>query len=1092
MVMVERALCPVLVGRGEELSILEDALLAANRGQGSVVALAGDAGLGKTRLATELEHRARAVGMEVLSGGCPEADLSLPYLPLLEAIGNFLASTNLDAVRARLGHAGRELAQLFPQLDPESTQTQDAETAQAKLRLFEAMIALLRVPADDRGLLLIIEDLHWADASTRELLDYMTRRIRQTRIMVLGTYRRDEMHRKHPLAPIVQGWRRSGGAKVIELEPLDAVQIGSMVRAIFDVEEVTAEFRDFLLDRSEGNPFVLEEMLKEAIDRGDLYRSETGEWERKDLAQLAIPQSVSDNIMARVERMDPDHADVLRAAAVLGPSFQYDVLVALTGLPETIVQAALVSCVQQQLIVEAERTAGVYRFRHALTREAVYEDLILPKRQQLHARAAEVLKARPGTRAVEVANHLLAAGDYEGAIPLCLSAAEEAMNAVAYPEACALYERALEHMPETEERGKVLTSLGHAYAIGSEPSKAYRYLRDAVDLFERLGNRVEEAKARLWLGRTYWERSEVERTKEEYERARAILEEHGPSEDLANAYIRLSSLAVFNVDGEEGSRLARAAISTAEQVGADQPRIWAYNFLGVSMSYTGAVEEGIAYLKRSYEEANARGWLFIASNALHNLLATGTDWALMAKDMPEFLEKLDAIPATVWPIGPSFRWAMNNISLGKIDKAVEGLEESLAYARTLQLPTVEGWMESGLCIALVEQGRIEEARAYEHEIRATTERQELYSDVLGRLGVRRALNDFDDAVRTVRVLQESGPWYLGIFHLTRHCVDALIEAGSLDEARAFAAPLVVTHERSQRPYKDAIDGAMALASGDDKRARDRLAASAAAFNDAEFRIEEMISRLKLAEALAALGETDDVREELDKVVRFGTENGVRLRVDQARALADRLGVTLSAVPEHESTIQVPRQEQELIETGERLVSILFADVRGYTAMTNERAPADMVDRIGSFHRWAQQEIDKHGGLVDKFAGDAVMATFNVSGRAVDHAERALEAGMALQDKAAMMGLPVGVGIAVGAAIVGRFAESANISVLGETTNLAARLQSTAGAEEIALSEEAFRRTKAFLEQRGLVADQVSVELKGFDAPVTAYVVRRAR
>ncbi|HJT38369.1 MAG TPA: AAA family ATPase, partial [Actinomycetota bacterium] len=369
---MERALCPVLVGRGDELSILEDALLAANRGQGSVVALAGDAGLGKTRLATELERRAHAIGAEVLSGGCSEADLSLPYLPLLEAIGNYLAGANVEAVSARLGPSARELGQLFPQLGASDGGAQDVESAQAKLRLFEAMIALLRVPADDHGLLLVIEDLHWADASTRELLDYMTRRLRQTRIMVLATYRRDEMHRKHPLAPIIQGWRRSGGATVVELEPLDHVQLASMIRSIFDVNEVSDEFVNFLHDRSEGNPFVLEEMLKEAIDRGDLYRSETGEWERKDLAQLAIPQSVADSILARVERMDPDHADVLRAAAVLGPTFEYESLVVLTDLPEDVVQAALTSCVQQQLIVEAERARGVYRFRHALTREAVY------------------------------------------------------------------------------------------------------------------------------------------------------------------------------------------------------------------------------------------------------------------------------------------------------------------------------------------------------------------------------------------------------------------------------------------------------------------------------------------------------------------------------------------------------------------------------------------------------------------------------------------------------------------------------------------------------------------------------------------------
>src|SRR5437763_16244041 len=148
MVMVERALCPVLVGRAEELSILEDARLAANRGQGSVVALAGDAGLGKTRLAMELEHRARAIGAEVLSGGCSEADLSLPYLPLLEAIGNFLAGTDVATVRAALGSAARGICPLFPQLDPRATPTPDVEGARAQPRLFEEMSGWLRVPPE--------------------------------------------------------------------------------------------------------------------------------------------------------------------------------------------------------------------------------------------------------------------------------------------------------------------------------------------------------------------------------------------------------------------------------------------------------------------------------------------------------------------------------------------------------------------------------------------------------------------------------------------------------------------------------------------------------------------------------------------------------------------------------------------------------------------------------------------------------------------------------------------------------------------------------------------------------------------------------
>jgi class 3 adenylate cyclase len=908
--------------------------------------------------------------------------------------------------------------------------------------------------------------------------------------MVLATYRRDEMHRKHPLAPIVQGWRRSGSAKVVELEPLDGPQISSMVRAIFDVDEVSAEFRDFLLERSEGNPFVLEEMLKEAMDSGDVYRSETGEWERKDLAQLAIPRSVSDNIMARVERMDPDHADVVRAAAVLGPTFQYEVLVALTGLSESTVQAALTSCVQQQLIVEVARAPGVYRFRHALTREAVYEDLILPTRQQLHARAAEVLKARAGTRPVDIENHLLAAGDYEHAIPLCLSAADEAMALVAYPEACALWERVLEHVTDDALRGRVLTSLGHAIAISSEPARAQRYLQEAVQLFESLGDRQSEAKARLWLGRTYWEQSQVVHAKEEYERARAILEEAGPSEELANAYVRLSSMGVFDLDSDEAIRWAEAAIATAEKAGADQPRVWAYNFLGVAKTYKGDVEEGLGYLDRSYQEAMDRGWIFIASNALHNILATCSEFLLMAKDMEPMLRKLDAIPATVWPVGP-FRWGMNDLNLGKIDVAVEELEAAVLHARQQSLPTVAVWAEAGLAMGFIEQGRLEVARALIHPLIHTDERQELMQGALAVMQLYLAAGEPEDAEAAARIVQESGSWYLGQPLLARTCVEALIAVGALDEAGTVADAIEVRHEPSQRPYADAAQGAVALARGEAQRAQNLLSRAADAFRDAEYRTEDMHCRLGFAEALAALSEPDRAQAELESIIRLGTEVGARLLVGQARALANRLGLTLSVAEPIASSVS-SIEEPELVETGERLVSILFADVRGYTAMTNERPPADMIDSIGSFHRWAQQEIDKRGGLVDKFAGDAVMATFNVSGRALDHAERALEAGMALQDKAAMMGLPVGVGIAVGAAIVGRFAEGANISVLGETTNLAARLQATAGAEEIALSEEAYRRTKSFLEQRSLTADPVTVELKGFDAPVNAYVVRRAR
>jgi adenylate cyclase len=172
--------------------------------------------------------------------------------------------------------------------------------------------------------------------------------------------------------------------------------------------------------------------------------------------------------------------------------------------------------------------------------------------------------------------------------------------------------------------------------------------------------------------------------------------------------------------------------------------------------------------------------------------------------------------------------------------------------------------------------------------------------------------------------------------------------------------------------------------------------------------------------------------------------------------------------------------------GERLVTSMFADVRGYTPMAAASAPEDLADRMTTLHRWAAAEVGKRQGIVDKFAGDAVMATFNVTGARIDHAQQALDAALALRDKAALMDLPVGIGIAVGPAVVGRSVDEGNVSVLGSTTNLAARLQTAAGGGDILLSDEAYRRVESWLAERGLTAEPEELELKGFDGAQPAY------
>src|SRR5439155_10027164 len=317
-------------------------------GAGRLVLLAGEAGIGKTRLSTELTHRARKLGCEVLWGSCSEAELALPYLPFVEAVGNRLREEDPAGIHAELGPSSGELAQLCPQLAEGRPAAAAGDPAQAKLRLFESVVNLLELWARERGLLLVLDDIHWADSSTRELLDYAARRLAGSRVMLLATYRSDELDRRHPLTRVVQVWRRTGLAAVIAVPAMQAPDVAVMIAAILDAEEVSADLAALLGGRAEGNPFALEEMLREALDRGEIFRTESG-WQRS-FESPAMPETVREAVLLRLGRLDPDETEVLRAAAVLGRTFEYGLLVEVAAADEDVVLAALESAVAQQLL----------------------------------------------------------------------------------------------------------------------------------------------------------------------------------------------------------------------------------------------------------------------------------------------------------------------------------------------------------------------------------------------------------------------------------------------------------------------------------------------------------------------------------------------------------------------------------------------------------------------------------------------------------------------------------------------------------------------------------------------------------------------
>jgi len=309
-------------------------------------------------------------------------------------------------------------------------------------------------------------------------------------------------------------------------------------------------------------------------------------------------------------------------------------------------------------------------------------------------------------------------------------------------------------------------------------------------------------------------------------------------------------------------------------------------------------------------------------------------------------------------------------------------------------------------------------------------------------------------------------------------VEALVIGGRLVEAERMAAVARANQDPSQAPYQHRMEGRLALAKSELEPARKSLVSAVEAYEKAAYGLEEMRTRRVLAEVELASGKREAAEAQLRKIVELADAREAIHEGDRAREMLAELGIEIARAG--------PRQAEQIVEVSERLVTVLFLDIRGYSSMSQKEAPAAVVDNVASLYRWARREVERHHGMVDQYEGDAVMATFNVTGVRLDHCVQALEAAIAIRDKAAAAGLPMGAAIAVGPAVVGRLSAGSKVSTYGEVANLASRLQSRAAAGDILLSEEAYRRVSDWLHERGLKADPEQLELKGYEATVNAF------
>ncbi|MGZ6378988.1 MAG: ATP-binding protein, partial [Candidatus Limnocylindrales bacterium] len=502
-----------LVGRQAELAQLE-AWWKGGREPNSerVMLLAGDPGIGKTRLLAETAVRAFASGAIVLAGRAPEETL-VPYQPFLEALGHYVSRAPLEELRSVAREYGAEISRLMPELRrrvPELPQPDPGDPETDRYRLFEAVVGLLAEISSAVPVLIVLDDLQWADRPTLLLLRHLARSPHNTRVSIMGAYR-DVDQWSEGFDAALAGLRRERLMVQLDVGGLGEAEAMELVRLRVGGTP-SLELMQALYRETEGNPFFIEEIVRHLSDFG--VRS--GEAGARDLERVGLPDDIRDVISRRLERLAPGSIEWLRVAAVLGRDFDAGLLERVLGFDEDRFLAALEDALDAGLVTEAPGDPGRYSFAHALIRETLYEGMSSARRARIHRRIGLALESaathHPDDSQIgALALHFTRAAepeDAERAIRYGLQAGEQATAMLANEEAAAHYARALEVLDRSDpealrRRCDLLLELGEAQVRSGERPLAWATFREAAALAAQLGDKGSLARAAIGASRRY-------------------------------------------------------------------------------------------------------------------------------------------------------------------------------------------------------------------------------------------------------------------------------------------------------------------------------------------------------------------------------------------------------------------------------------------------------------------------------------------------------------------------------------------------------------------------------------------------------------
>jgi DNA-binding NarL/FixJ family response regulator len=800
------------VGRVEELGRLLGALERTEQGKPATVLLAGDAGIGKTRLLEELRGQAQRRGHQVLIGGCLEVgDVGLPYVAVVVALRGFAADTEDGRlIAAAKGLPGLE--RLLPELAGEPTAVSAPGGGLDQLQLFDAIRALFERLSEDAPVLVVLEDLHWADRATRDLLAFLVRTL-HGRIALVASYRATGVDRHHPLSPVLAGLIRQPNVERLELLPFGRADLATHLAAISG-QHLPGAVVDQIFARSEGNPFYAEELLAAGAGEGD----------------VRLPPTLTEVLLVRIEALSQPAQQMLRVAAVAGREASHQLLAAATGWPEAEVERGLRDAIAGQVLVASAATES-YRFRHALLQEAVYGDLLPGERTRLHATYARLLAAADPDpaggdgSAAELAWHCLASHDLPGGLAALVRAADQAATVFAPSEAFRHLTQTLElwnRVPDAAavagvDRVEVLVRAAEAADLSGEFRQAVGLAREAVEavdkdaeprraamLYERLSSYVIDAEL------------EFERAKEETlatsEKAVELVPEEPPTPLRAWVAGGRARALMHARDYQGARRWGEEALAVARAAGSIGDEAQALTTLALMELRFGDVETARSLFHDADGRAAAAGNRSLELEARHGLGALefdlgNLDAACTVLDQATELAERSGLAWSGYGIDSRLRRCIAHYAAGNWDQA-----ERISAAFDDRRPAAGPLSAAAL---YVEVGRGHHARAVE------------------RLAWLAPFRDGDPYVAYVAGCCE---------------VDLICWQGDPGRASALARSILVTQEEAGLPWllSTIWPAALGLAAEGDRAERARAAGDQAEQAEAKTVAEDLLDRARAA------------------------------------------------------------------------------------------------------------------------------------------------------------------------------------------------------------------------------------------------------